>query len=130
MDPALGGALMTHTFTLVLDTDPERSVDLLANSLFDAGCSDALLGIADGVVRLDFDREAGSLVEAIASAIEQVESTEACVVHVAGLDPTDQPAVQIRILAAFNGALVCRLIRRSCMDDPALAEAVLRLVTR
>lgn len=65
----------THSFTLILDVDPDHVEGPLADALFEAGCDDALLGVADGVVHLDFDREAPSLVDALSSAIGAVQST-------------------------------------------------------
>ena len=76
----------TYTFTLILDAAPEQVEGPLADALFEAGCDDALLGSAEGVVHLDFDRETASLVEAISSAIRQVESTG---VRVLRLEPND-----------------------------------------
>lgn len=57
-------------FTLPSDqSDPEKHVD----TLYEAGCDDALVGIGcEGAIALDFIREAGSAVEAIRSAIENV----------------------------------------------------------
>lgn len=116
----------THTFTLVLSAGQRvDGIDGLAESLFEAGCDDALFGTTDGVLHLDFDREAGSLVEAIASAIEHVESTGARVVCVEPSDLTVQFAVAtIRVFAAFNGGLTAR-----DLNDPVLTKAILRLVT-
>ena len=63
----------THTFTLVLAGVRELT-DALEDTLFEAGCDDALLGTRDGVVYLDFDREAPSFREALLSAIAEVET--------------------------------------------------------
>ena len=76
----------THQFTLILDADPESVEGPLADALFEAGCDDALLGVAEGVVHLDVDREAESLAAAISSAIRDVESAG---VHVVRIEPTD-----------------------------------------
>ena len=59
-----------YNFTLILDGDVENHLD----ELFEAGCDDATFGTVDGVHYADFDREASSLAEAIASAIDDVES--------------------------------------------------------
>lgn len=69
----------THRFTLTLDVDPsitesDRMFFDFSDSVFDAGCSDALLGCANGVVHLDFDRKAESLDAAISAAVAQVQS--------------------------------------------------------
>jgi hypothetical protein len=61
----------THTFMLILDTPiDEATIDLL----FDAGLDDAAVTGFDGHPALDIDREASTLLEAIASAIAEVES--------------------------------------------------------
>jgi hypothetical protein len=62
----------TFTFTLIL-SGVSGLTEEVADALFEAGCDDALLGIRDGVVFLDFDREAPSLREAALSAIADVE---------------------------------------------------------
>jgi hypothetical protein len=60
-----------YSFTLVLSGLSTLS-DKLENNLFEAGCCDALLGTQEGVVFLDFDREALSFAEAVSSAIRDV----------------------------------------------------------
>lgn len=69
-------------FTLVLKKVPE-SIDNLEDSLFEAGCDDALINFRNGAVYLDFDREASSLEEAVVSAIKNIQSIDAEVVSVA-----------------------------------------------
>ena len=63
----------TYTFTLLLVPGPELNADL-EDQLFIAGCDDALVGVRDDVVFLDFDRQAESPLEAILSAVEAVEA--------------------------------------------------------
>jgi hypothetical protein len=75
-----------HSFTLILGTDPSQLETALPDALFEAGCDDALLGVADGIVYLDFDREAPSLREALSSAIRQVESAN---VRVRRIEPQE-----------------------------------------
>ncbi len=65
-------AKQTRSFTLILTGLAELSDDI-SDALFEAGCDDALIGIRDGVVFLDFDREASSFREAVLSAIADVE---------------------------------------------------------
>lgn len=52
--------------------------DVASQEVFDAlcevGCDDALVGQTNGVQYLDFDREAVSLEEAVASAVSDIES--------------------------------------------------------
>jgi hypothetical protein len=62
----------THTFTLILSGASELTAEI-QDALFLAGCDDALLGCREGVLFLDFDREAASLSEAIAASIANVE---------------------------------------------------------
>ena len=61
-----------HHFTLIVD-----GVDLqhesVVDSLFEAGCDDALVGCTDSVQFIDFDREAASLDDAVLSAVADVE---------------------------------------------------------
>jgi hypothetical protein len=67
----------TYTFTVIADyrTDHAEFVD----AVFEAGADDGLVGFhADrGVTEITFDREADNLVEAISSAISQVEAAGA-----------------------------------------------------
>jgi hypothetical protein len=58
----------------------------LVDTLYEAGCSDALVVIRDERVLLDFDREAGSFDSAVASATRDVESAGGRVVRV---DPVE-----------------------------------------
>lgn len=62
----------TYTFTLILDgADVTKSENL--DALYEAGCDDATIGIGNGIPRADFDREAGSFVDAMFSAIHDVQ---------------------------------------------------------
>lgn len=63
-----------YTFTLVLSNVTEETPNL-EDSLFEAGCDDALINIRNGRVFLDFDREAKTLKHAVISAINDVESS-------------------------------------------------------
>jgi hypothetical protein len=58
-------------FTLVL-TGVSDLTDDLADALFEAGCNDATYSIVGGKPRLDFSREAESLEEAVAAAVEDI----------------------------------------------------------
>jgi hypothetical protein len=62
---------MKYEFSLVL-TKPEVTDDD-ADKLYEAGCYDASILTRDGVTRLEFDRHASNLDEALASAIHNVE---------------------------------------------------------
>lgn len=74
----------TFEFTLVLMEDlDEGKID----ALFEAGCDDATFGSVDGVCFGDFDREAETLQEAIASALAAVERVPG--LTVARVEPDD-----------------------------------------
>jgi hypothetical protein len=62
---------MKYEFSLVL-TDREVT-DEDAHKLFEAGCDDVSILTRDGVTRLQFDRQASNLDEALASAIQGAE---------------------------------------------------------
>jgi hypothetical protein len=64
-----------HNFTLLITGDVERHLD----ELYEAGCDDATFGSIDGTQYADFARQAGTLSEAIASAIGDVESVDGAV---------------------------------------------------
>lgn len=59
------------SFTVIL-AGLDDICDDLANRLFEAGCDDASLGCCDGVVSLEFDREASSLAEAIGTTVRDI----------------------------------------------------------
>jgi predicted DNA-binding transcriptional regulator AlpA len=61
-------------FTLVLKNVDDTHPDL-EDSLFEAGCDDALVHFRNGAVYLEFDRKALSLEEAVISAIKDVQSS-------------------------------------------------------
>jgi hypothetical protein len=69
-----------HEFRIIL-ADADEIVDdmthdkfvTMANALFEAGCEDGSPGTSGGIVAVDFHREAGSLREAIESAVADVE---------------------------------------------------------
>ncbi len=63
----------TYAFTLIVE-GPDLQSDELVDALFEAGCNDALVGRADGIQYLDFDRDAKSLEEAVLSAVADVEA--------------------------------------------------------
>ena len=75
------------SFTLIL-SGVSALTEELENALFEAGCDDALLGIQNGSVYLDFEREADSLRNAILTAIRQVE-TAPVGIHVIRVEPDD-----------------------------------------
>lgn len=60
-----------HEFTLIL-TDISEITDKAAEALYAAGCDDGSPGSCDGVVSVDFHRDADTLEEAIQSAVRDV----------------------------------------------------------
>jgi hypothetical protein len=62
-----------YQFTLILK-DVDENTSNLEDSLFKAGCSDALINFRNETVYLDFNRTANSREEAIRSAIQDVAS--------------------------------------------------------
>lgn len=63
----------TYQFTLVLKNIDETS-SKIEDSLYEAGCDDALINFRNNTVYLEFDRESSSLEEAVISAIKDVKS--------------------------------------------------------
>ena len=59
--------MATHQFTVIVDGMDLQS-DAGANALFATGCDDATAGRINGIQYVDFDRDAGTLDEAIQSA--------------------------------------------------------------
>lgn len=64
-----------HHFTLIVD-GPDTQSGAVINALYEAGCDDALIGRTDGIQYVEFDREATGLVEAVLSAVADVERVD------------------------------------------------------
>ncbi|MFI6757987.1 helix-turn-helix transcriptional regulator [Micromonospora sp. NPDC050417] len=62
--------MTTHVFTVVLDRPP---TDDELNALFTAGCDDAAFGTEAGFPIAEFDREAETMADAIASAVRNLD---------------------------------------------------------
>jgi hypothetical protein len=62
---------MKYEFSLILSDAEVTDED--ADKLYEAGCDDASILTRDGITRIQFDRDAPSLDEALASAIQSVE---------------------------------------------------------
>lgn len=62
-----------YQFTLILKNVDEKTPHL-EDSLYEAGCDDALINFRNGAVYLDFERKDQSLEQAVLSAIKDVES--------------------------------------------------------
>jgi hypothetical protein len=70
-----------YDFTLVLSPGTELT-EKLGNALFEAGCDDGSPGACEGVVSIDFHREAESLETAIRSPIVDVRKAGCAVARV------------------------------------------------
>lgn len=77
----------SYQFTLVLKNVDENTPEL-EDSLYEAGCDDALINFRNGAVYLDFERDASSLEKAVLSAIKDVESSSVGA-QVANVAPED-----------------------------------------
>jgi hypothetical protein len=84
--------MRVYDFTLVLSPGTELT-EKLGNALFEAGCDDGSPGSCEGVVSIDFHREAESLEAAIRSAIADVQKV-GCTVAKAEIE-ADAPAIQV-----------------------------------
>ena len=71
---------MKYEFSLILTALEVTEED--ADKLFEAGCDDASILTRDGVTRLQFDRHASNLDEALSSAIQCVERAGLAVARV------------------------------------------------
>ena len=67
--------MQRFTFTVAVEGRDLQAGEVV-DALFDAGCDDALVGSFEGAQFLGFDREAGSIEEAMLSAVADVESVE------------------------------------------------------
>jgi hypothetical protein len=70
-----------YEFTLILSPPAELTEDL-AEALFEAGCDDGSPGSCEGVVSVDFHREAACLEDAIRSAVADVQKAGCAVARV------------------------------------------------
>lgn len=64
-----------HHFTLIVD-GPDTQSGAVIDALYEAGCDDALIGRTDGIQYVEFDREATGLVEAVLSAVADIERVD------------------------------------------------------
>ncbi len=67
--------MSTHHFTLIVD-GPDLQSGAVMDALYKAGCDDALIGRVDGIQYVEFDREAGGVVEAVLSAVADIERVD------------------------------------------------------
>jgi hypothetical protein len=71
----------SHEFTVIL-AGVDELTPALADALFEAGCDDCTPSSVGPIVTLAFDREAGSLGEAIGSAVADVEQAGLAVARI------------------------------------------------
>jgi len=84
----------THNFMLILNRPIDEATSDL---LFEAGLDDAAVTAFDGHPALDVDREASTLLDAIASAITQAESVQGIqVMRVEGEELVSQADIAVR----------------------------------
>ncbi len=83
--------MQVYDFTLVLSAGVELT-DELTEALFVAGCDDGSPGSCEGIVAIDFHREAETLEVAIRSAISDVQKA-GCTVAKAEIE-ADAPVLQ------------------------------------
>ncbi len=86
-------AVMKYEFSLILTADV---TDEEADKLYEAGCDDGSILSRDGVTTVQFDRHAGTLDEALASAICDVESVGFDVARVE-IDRHEVPQTNLKI---------------------------------
>ena len=67
--------MSTHRFTLIVEGRDIQS-GAVVDALHEAGCDDALIGRTDGIQYVEFDREAAGLVEAVLSAVADIERVD------------------------------------------------------
>jgi hypothetical protein len=76
---------MKFSFNLILNRDPNP----FADALYEAGCSDATVGFANGEPVALFTRQSSSLSRAIRTAVDNVESVKGFRVIRVELDPAE-----------------------------------------
>lgn len=111
-----------YEFTLVLkninDTTPN-----LEDSLYEAGCDDALINFREGTVYLDFHRQSISFKEAVIKAIKEVESSSvnAVVAYVTPEDWVTESDIAKRLHCSRQRvSLWCKDKRRKAFPKPLM----------
>ncbi|MDG4830467.1 helix-turn-helix transcriptional regulator [Solwaraspora sp. WMMD1047] len=87
--------MATHVFTVVLDRQPD---DNELDALFAAGCDDAAFGAENGLPIAEFDREAETMADAIATAVRSLDG-----VGVIALRVLDQDLITLADVAERIG---------------------------
>ena len=87
--------MTVHEFGIVLNGMAQDGGEAVADALYGRGCDGAILSTRDGITRLEFDRRADSLLQAILSAIRDVETALAASgVRIARVEPDDLVSIQ------------------------------------
>jgi hypothetical protein len=63
-----------HDFKVVFDLPSDEYTEDILDALYEAGCDDATLGQFSGVFEAHFDRESTDILEAIVTAIDDIET--------------------------------------------------------
>ena len=64
--------MQTHHFTLIIE-GPDMREEAIIDALFENGCDDGTIGRSEGIQFIVFDREAASFVEAVQSAMDDIQ---------------------------------------------------------
>ncbi len=73
--------MKTYRFTIIAaGLDPDA--DAFEDHFFETGCDDATISVVKGSIVLDFERDANSLLQALASAIRDIRKAGATVVRI------------------------------------------------
>jgi predicted DNA-binding transcriptional regulator AlpA len=87
--------MTVHEFGIVLNGMAQDRGEAVADALYGRGFDDAILSTRDGITRLAFDRQADSLLQAVLSAIQDVETALAgSGVRIARIEPDDLVSIQ------------------------------------
>lgn len=121
--------MQTYSFTLVLRGLDENTPHL-EDALYESHCDDALINFRNGTVYLDFDREAGSMEEAIISAIKDIESSSLnpCVAHVAPDDWVSEAEMAKRL--SVPRQTVSLWAKRERRSDVSFPNPVMKLAEK
>jgi hypothetical protein len=72
-----------NTFEVtIVSSCPNLDIASLSERLFEAGCDDATVSLQKGVAVIEFDREAKNFYHALSSALRDVRSASAKVLHI------------------------------------------------
>lgn len=105
-----------YDFTLIFEGDPAF------DALYEAGCDDGTFGETDGVRHVVFTREAPSLIDAVLSAIRDIESTGLRVLHVEPEDLVTAAEIAKRLGRTRESVRLLAAGRRGAGDFPAPAS--------